>query len=304
MSTFVAVMIINIGSIGLDTTRTPFGTVEEEMGGSASFFGLASSYFAKTGLIGVIGSDFPPEYYKLLKERMDLTGLEIREGKNFRFDSSFSYDLGTRTTIKTELNVFGEWTPKVPQKYLEEPFYYLGNINPEQQLQVLDQIPKETFTVADTIELWINIKKPEFKQVISRVNGVVINDDELRQLCETHNLITGAKKVLEMGAEFLIIKKGEHGAILFTEDMIFPTCGYPLEEVVDPTGAGDSFAGGFMGHLARNGDITEKTLRKAVVYGNVLGSFAVEAFGVDRFRSLTLEDIENRYRYYRNMITF
>ena len=288
MCSFGVRVIVNFGTVALDTTRTPFKTVVDTLGGSATFFALAASFFHKTGLIGVVGEDFPDNYMKLLGEKLDLTGLVVEKGKTFRFDSSFGYDLGTRTTNKTELNVFGKWRPSVPDEYKDARYLYLGNIGPEQQLEVLNQMNEPELTVADSIELWIKTKRDGLIEVISRVNGMVLNDDEVRQLCRTSNLVTGAKTIMEMGADFVIVKKGEHGAILFTPEMIFPTSGFPLEEVVDPTGAGDAFAGGFMGHLAGKGRIDDKTMKEAVIYGNVMGSFAVEEFGIGRFIGLNV----------------
>lgn len=297
-------MIVNFGSVSLDTTRTPFKTVEEVLGGSATFFGLAASYFHETGLIGVVGEDFPDDYMRLLAERLDLSGLAIEKGKTFRFDSSFGYDLGARTTNKTELNVFGRWEPRVPDDYKDAEYLYLGNIGPDQQLEVLGQMNGPELTVADSIELWIRTERDGLIEVISRVDGMVLNDDEVRQLCHTSNIVAGARTIMGWGADFVVVKKGEHGSILFTPEMIFPTCGYPLEEVVDPTGAGDAFAGGFIGHLARRGNTDEQTMREAVIYGNVMGSFTVEAFGIDRFLGLTMKDIEERYRRYKEMVLF
>jgi len=297
-------VIIAIGSLGLDTTRTPFKTVKDVLGGSVTYFAFASHFFSKTGLISIVGEDFPDEYMGLLDERFDLTGLVVEKGKTFRYDSSFGYDLGKRTTIKTELNVFGKFSPTVPEEYRDAEYVYVGSGDPELQLRVLDQVDEPKLTVADSIELWINTEREKLIEVISRVNGIVLNDEEVRQLCQTSNLIAGARTILNWGADFTVVKKGEHGAILFTPEMIFPTCGYPLEEVVDPTGAGDSFAGGFMGHLARNGRIDDRTIKEAVIYGNVMGSFAVERFSIDRFLTLTMDDIENRYEKYRDMVTF
>ena len=297
-------MILDVGSIGLDTTRTPFRTVTEVIGGSATFFGIVASFFAETGLVGVIGDDFPNEHLRILEERLDLTGLVVKKGRTFRFDSQFGYDLGVRTTLKTELNVFGEWSPVIPEKYADAEYVYIGNIGPDQQLRVLDQVKDPKLTAADTIEFWIKNQRDRLTELISRVDCMVLNDEEVRQLSQTPNIIKGAKTILELGPDLIIIKKGEHGAILFTREMIFPTCGYPLEEIEDPTGAGDCFAGGFMGHLARKGDISQKTLREAVVYGNVMGSFAVERFGVERFLTLTMEEIENRYQKYKRMVSF
>jgi hypothetical protein len=240
----------------------------------------------------------------LFKERLDLTGLVVEKGKSFHFVSSFGYDLGARTTIATELNVFGSWDPVVPEEYRDAEFLYLGNVGPGQQLSVLDQMDGPRLTMADTIEYWIKTDRDGLVEVISRVDGMVLNDDEVRQLCQTPNIIQGAKEIIDWGPKFIVVKKGEHGAILFTRNKIFPTCGYPLEKITDPTGAGDCFAGGFMGHLARRGSLDESVMREAVVYGNVMGSFAVERFGVERFLDLTMEEIEGRYRKYKSMVSF
>jgi len=298
-------LLVGLGSIGLDTTRTPFKTVTEVLGGSGSYFSLSSSLFTETGLIGIIGDDFPKQYMEIFKKKINVEGLEVEKGKTFRYDSSFGYDLGARTTNKTELNVFGGWHPKVPEYYRDADFLYLGNVGPEQQLEVLEQMKKTPkLTMADTIELWINTQRDNLIEVISRLNGMVLNDKEIRQLCETSNIYKGARKIIDWGAEFVIVKKGEHGATLYTDDCIFPSCSYPLRDIIDPTGAGDSFAGGFMGHIARQGRCDEKTFREAVIYGNVMGSFCVEKFSVDRLLDITIEDIENRYNDYKKIVSF
>ena len=297
-------MIVNLGSVALDTTETPFKSVSRLVGGSGTYSSIAASFFAESGLIGIIGDDFPEEYINLFREKLDLAGLVIGEGKSFHFVSSFGYDLGARTTIATELNVFGDWDPIVPEEYRNAEFLYLGNVGPHQQLSVLEQVDRPRLTVADTIEYWINTDRAGLIEVISRVNGMVLNDNEVRQLCQTSNLIMGAKEILDWGPRFVIVKKGEHGAILFTRKKIFPTCGYPLEKIRDPTGAGDCFAGGFMGHLARSGSLNEPAMREAVVYGNVMGSFAVEEFSINRFIPLTIKEIERRYNFYKSMVSF
>jgi len=298
-------LLVGLGSIGLDTTRTPFKTVTEVLGGSGSYFSLSSSLFTETGLIGIIGDDFPKQYMEIFKKKINVEGLEVEKGKTFRYDSSFGYDLGARTTNKTELNVFGGWHPKVPEYYRDADFLYLGNVGPEQQLEVLEQMKKTPkLTMADTIELWINTQRDNLIEVISRLNGMVLNDKEIRQLCETSNIYKGARKIIDWGAEFVIVKKGEHGATLYTDDCIFPSCSYPLRDIIDPTGAGDSFAGGFMGHIARQGKCDEKTFREAIIYGNVMGSFCVEKFSVDRLLDITIEDIENRYNDYKKIVSF
>ena len=297
-------MIVAVGSICLDTTRTPLKTAEEVLGGSGCYFSLSASFFAETGLIGVIGTDFPENYMSTLEERLDLRGLEVKEGRTFRFDSSFGDDLGVRTANRTELNVFGDWDPTVPEEYRGADYLYLGNVGPDQQLQVLDQMKAPRLAVVDTIEYWIVNQRESLIEVLSRVNGAVLNDEEVRHLWDTTNVIAGARKIMELGADFVIVKKGEHGATLFTKDDIFPTCSFPLEEISDPTGAGDSFAGGFMGHIARRGDLSMQTFKEAVVYGNIMGSYVVERFSVERLLSLTIDDIEARYNAYREMVQF
>ena len=295
-------MIVVIGSIALDTTRTHKKTVKEVLGGSGTYFSIAASFFNQIGLVGIIGSDFPNKYWKVLDKRADLSGVQVKKGKTFRYDSSFDLSLNKRTTIKTELNVFENFEPKVPNEYRSAEYIYLGNIDPEQQLKVLEQMFKPKLVISDTIELWIKTKPEKVKEVISKMNGVLINDEEIKLLCGFSNLIKCSKIVLDWGVDFIIIKKGEHGAILCTQETIFPSPAYPLDNVIDSTGAGDSFAGGFMGHIARNGMYDEKLLKEAVIYGNVMGSFAIEDYGVRRLLSLTGEEIEGIFQKYKRMI--
>ncbi|MFQ6075290.1 MAG: PfkB family carbohydrate kinase [Candidatus Bathyarchaeia archaeon] len=296
-------MIVAIGSVALDTTRTPFRVVKDVLGGSATYFCLAASLFSETGMVGVVGSDFPEEYTRLLRDRVDLTGLRVEAGgKTFRFDASFDYDLGRRRTNRTELNVYEDFTPVLPEEYRRAEFVYLGNIDPEQQLRVLDQMERPRLTLSDTIEFWIKTKREKLLEVISRVDGFVLNDDEVRLLCMTPNIVLGANTILDWGAGFVVVKRGEHGAVLFTKNRIFPSPGFLLTEVVDPTGAGDSFAGGLLGHLARKGSLSEKAMKEAVVYGNVMGSFAVERFGPERLATLTMGEIEERYKRHCRMV--
>jgi len=296
-------MIVVIGSIALDTTRTPNKTVKEVLGGSGTYFSLAASFFNQIGLVGIIGSDFPTKYWKALNKRVDLSGVHVKRGKTFRYDSSFDLSLSKRTTIKTELNVFEDFKPVVPMNYRPAEYVYLGNIDPEQQLTVLNQMYKPQLVVSDTIELWIKTKPEKVKAVISKINGVLMNDEEITLLCGVSNLLKCAKMVLEWGVDFIIIKKGEHGALLCTHETIFPSPAYPVDNVIDTTGAGDSFAGGFMGHVARKGKYDEKILKEAVIYGNVMGSFVIEDYGVKRLLSLTREEIEGRFQKYKKMIT-
>ncbi len=300
----VGKMIVTIGSIALDTTRTPKKTVKEALGGSGTFFSISASFFHQTGLVGVVGNDFPRKYRKILDERVDLTGLQVKKGETFRYDSSFDFNLNKRTTIKTELNVAEGFEPIVPEEYRNADYVYLGNTDPDQQLKVLDQMYEPKLVVSDTIELWIKTKREKVIEVISQMDGVLLNDDEIMLLCGSSNLIKCSKMVLDWGAEFVIVKIGEYGAIFSTRETIFPSPAYPLDEVVDPTGAGDSFAGGVMGYIARKGVIDEKMFKKAVVYGTVMGSFVVEDFGVNRLLSLTMKDIEERFQKYTNLVRF
>lgn len=295
-------MIVVIGSIALDTTRTPKKTVKEVLGGSGAYFSIAASFFNQIGLVGIIGSDFPNKYWKALDKRADLRGVQVKRGKTFRYDSSFDLSLNKRTTIKTELNVFEDFEPVVPNEYRSAEYVYLGNIDPEQQLKVLEQMYKPKLVVSDTIDLWIKTKPEKVKEVMSKMNGVLINDEEINLLCGVSNLIKCSKMVLDWGVDFIIVKKGEHGAILCTRETIFLSPAYPLDNVIDSTGAGDSFAGGFMGHIARKGKYDEKILKEAVIYGNVMGSFVIEDYGVKRLLSLTGEEIEGRFQKYKRMI--
>ncbi len=290
------------GSLALDTTRTPFRTEVDIMGGAATYAALASSKFVETDILGVIGSDFPEKYLDILRSKVGTAGLEIKSGKKtFRYDSSFNYDLSHRTTNKTELNVIAEYEPSVPNQLKTSQFVYLANNDPIQNINLLKQFINPKLVVCDTIEFWIQTKPDAVKKMFGMVHGVIINDQEARMLCGISNLIKCAKEILSWGPEFVIVKKGEHGSVLVRSDMIFVAPAYPLEEIVDPTGAGDSFAGGFMGHLASietNGVIE---FRSAVVYGNVMGSFAVEDFGLNRLLSIDKEEISKRFHLYRTL---
>lgn len=290
------------GSLALDTTRTPFRTEEEIMGGAATYAALASCMFVETEILGVIGSDFPEKYLSLLRSKVGTAGLVIKSGqKTFRYDSSFNYDLSHRTTNKTELNVIAEYEPSVPDQHKDSPYIYLANNDPVQNMKVLKQFTNPKLVVCDTIEFWIRTKPDAVKKMFEMVHGVVINDQEARMLCGMSNLIKCAKEILSWGPEFVIVKKGEHGSILVRPDMIFVAPAYPLEEIVDPTGAGDSFAGGFMGHLASVENTDMKEFKSAVVYGNVMGSFAVEDFGLTRLLNLGNKDIIDRYHLFREL---
>lgn len=290
------------GSLALDTTRTPFRTEEGIMGGAATYAALTSSMFVETEILGVIGSDFPEQYLDLLRSKVGTAGLVMKSGKKtFRYDSSFNYDLSHRTSNKTELNVIAEYEPSVPNQLKDSHYVYLANNDPLQNIKMLKQFTNPKLVVCDTIEFWIQTKPDAVKKMIGMVHGVVINDQEARMLCSMSNLIKCAKKILTWGPEFVIIKKGEHGSVLVRPDMMFMAPAYPLEEIVDPTGAGDSFAGGFMGHLASMDSTDVKAFKTAVVYGNVMGSFAVEDFGLTRLLNIGNEEITKRFRLYQTL---
>jgi cytidine kinase len=298
-------MLTVFGTIALDTTRTPFRTEIKIMGGAATFASLSSSLYTRTGIVGVTGSDFPSHYREILDNRLDTKGVITNlQEKTFHYDSTFDYDLSHRTTNKTELNVIANLEPTVPNEYRQSQYIYLANNDPIQNIKLLEFFPNPKLTVCDTIEYWILNKKDEVIKMMSKVNGVVINDEEARLLCKTANLIKCAKMIMSWGPQFAIIKKGENGSLLFMDDYIFPAAAYPMEEIVDPTGAGDAFAGGFIGYLAQQDNLEIRTFKEAVVHGNVMGAFAVEDFGVKKLIAITKEDIKKRFELYRKTVEF
>ncbi|MFZ0346263.1 MAG: PfkB family carbohydrate kinase [Nitrososphaeraceae archaeon] len=298
-------MLTVFGTIALDTTRTPFRTQSHVLGGAATFAALSSSFFTRTGIIGVIGSDFPPRYREILDNRIDTKGIvKDTTGRCFHFDSSFDYDLSHRTANRTELNVIADFKPIVPLEYGDSKYLYLANNDPIQNMEILEYFPNTKLTICDTIEYWILHNPNAVSKMISQVNGVVINQEEARLLCREYNLVKCAKYIMSLGPEFVVIKKGENGALFFLEDMIFPAPAFPLDVVVDPTGAGDSFAGGFFGHLAQQNKKTLGVMKEAVIYGNVMGSFAIQDFGVSALLTLSRMDIQDRYERYRDMVSF
>jgi len=298
-------MLTVFGTIALDTTRTPFRTEIKIMGGAATFASLSSSLYTRTGIVGVTGSDFPSHYREILDNRLDTKGVITNlQEKTFHYDSTFDYDLSHRTTNKTELNVIANFEPTVPNEYRQSQYIYLANNDPIQNIKLLEFFPNPKLTVCDTIEYWILNKKDQVIKMMSKVNGVVINDEEARLLCKTANLIKCAKMIMSWGPQFAIIKKGENGSLLFMDDYIFPAAAYPMEEIVDPTGAGDAFAGGFIGYLAQQDNLEIRTFKEAVVHGNVMGAFAVEDFGVKKLIAITKEDIKKRFELYRKTVEF
>ncbi len=297
-------MLTVFGSTALDTIRTPSKTLKNVLGGAATFAGISASFFVKTGLIAVVGSDFPKKYYNLLGEHLDLRGLSIKNGKTFHYDGSYDKTLSTRKTLKTELNVLGNFNPIVPEEYKKSQFIYLANNDPDQNVALIKEFDKVKFSMCDTIEFWITTKRNSVIKMIKSVDAVVINDEEAKLLTKEYNLIKCAKKMMSWGTKYVIIKKGEHGSLMFFDDLIFPSAGFSLEDVVDPTGAGDSFAGAMIGYLASKNSTSFSTIKKAVVYGNVLGSFAVEKYGLDGLLQLKNQDIQKRVKQYGRMIRF
>lgn len=297
-------MLTVFGSTALDTIRTPTKTLKNVLGGAATFAGISASYFVKTGLIAVVGKDFPKEHHNILAKHLDLSGLSIQDGKTFRYDGRFDETLSIRETLKTELNVLGNFKPTVPEEYKKSQFVYLANNDPEQNASLIKEFDKIKFSMCDTIEFWISTKRDSVIKMIKSVDAVVINDEEAKLLTKEHNLIKCAKKMMSWGAKYVIIKKGEHGSLMFFDDVIFPSAGFSLEDVVDPTGAGDSFAGAMIGYLASKNSTNLSSIKKAVVYGNVLGSFAVEKYGLDGLLKVKKSDIAKRVKQYEKMIRF
>ena len=298
-------MITVFGTIALDTTRTPFMTRTRIMGGAATYASLSSSIFTSTSIVGIVGADFPPNYRNVLDDRVDTKGIITKiDGRTFHYDSSFDYGLDHRTSNKTELNVIADFDPVIPHEYIDSEYVYLANNDPVQNIKILELFSNPKLIVCDTIEYWILNQREDIIKMMSKVDGVIINDEEARLLCKTTNLIKCAKLIMSWGPSFTIIKKGEHGSLLVNSDTLFPAPAYPMEEIVDPTGAGDSFAGGFIGHIARQNNMSTNTLKQAVIYGNVMGAFAVEGFGVEKLLEISNEDVQNRYETYRNILNF
>jgi sugar/nucleoside kinase (ribokinase family) len=298
--------LLVVGSLALDTVETPFDKVEEALGGSATYISLAASYFAgPVYLVGTVGEDFPQRYVDLLGAHdIDLEGLKVEQGKTFRWGGKYHYDLNVRDTLFTELNVFEKFDPIIPEKFRKAQFICLGNIDPVLQLKVLDQMDKPQFVVCDTMNYWIEGRKDELLKLLKRVNVLIINDSEARLLAQEPNLIKAARMIREMGPEILIIKKGEHGALLFTEDTVFSAPAYPMESIFDPTGAGDTFAGGFIGYLHRTQDLSSENMKCAIVYGSAMASFCVEKFSISGLENLSYLKVQGRFREFLKLSRF
>ncbi len=298
--------VLIVGSMALDSVRTPVGNVQDALGGAADYSSVAAAFFAPIQLVGVVGDDFPQEHLDFLASRqIDLAGVQvIPGGKTFRWAGYYDFDLNIAHTLDTQLNVFADFQPALPDAYKAAEYVFLANIDPELQLQVLSQVQKPKLTVCDTMNFWIDGKRDALIEVLKRVDIAFMNDAEARQLTGKLSVVKAAKALMEMGPKTVIIKKGEHGALLFSGDAHFAAPSYPLEDIADPTGAGDSFAGGFIGYVASQDDLSFATYRKAVIYGSVMASYNVEDFSLNRMRTLTPEDIASRYRAFREIAFF
>lgn len=297
--------VLVVGSVALDSVKTPFGAVEDVLGGSASYFATAASFFTEVSLVGVVGEDFPAEALALFREReINIEGLERVPGRTFRWRGEYRYDLNEAITLETQLNVFERFRPKLPLSYQESPYVFLANIDPELQLDVLTQVKRPKFVACDTMNFWIQGKPEALKAVLQRVDLLTINESEARQLAQEPNIVRAARLILNMGPKALIIKRGEYGALMFSDSTVFFAPAYPLEAVYDPTGAGDSFAGGFMGYLANVDAVSEEAMRQAIIVGCTMASFNVESFSLERLRSLTYAEIRERFRAFRSLVTF
>ncbi len=297
--------VLVVGSIGLDSIKTPFGEVFEVLGGSAIYFSIAASFFTSVRLVGVIGEDFPDQHIKLLKKHgIDLSGLQVLPGKTFRWKGNYGYDLNEAITLDTELNVLADFVPQVPEIYKDIKYVFLANIDPDLQLAVLDQIKKPELVVCDTMNFWIHGKRDSLIEVLKRVDIVIMNDAEARELCKEPNLVKAGRAILSWGPKRVIIKKGEHGALMFANGSFFSAPAYPLEEIFDPTGAGDTFAGGFVGYLASCKQIKDTDMRKAIIYGATLASFVVEDFSVQKTAALNQQEIRDRYQEFQEIVHF
>jgi sugar/nucleoside kinase (ribokinase family) len=297
--------VLVVGSVALDSVETPFGRADNVIGGSGTFFSASACHLSPVQLVGVVGDDYPLAQLEALKQRgVDMAGLEQATGDSFRWRGRYRHDLNSAETLETRLGVFSHFSPKIPAQFRTAPFVFLANIDPRLQLDVLRQVQRPKLVACDTMNFWIESRRPDIVELIKHVDLITLNDGEARQLTDCANLVKAARWIMERGPKMVIIKKGEHGAFLFKGRSIFFAPAYPLEEVFDPTGAGDSFAGGFMGYLARSGDLSDANLRRAVVYGSAMGSFAVEKFSVQRLLEITPSDIASRVAEFRQLVAF
>jgi sugar/nucleoside kinase (ribokinase family) len=297
--------LLVVGSVALDSVETPFGHKEEVLGGSATFFSTSASFFTPVQLVAVVGEDFPEAHVQFLRGKgIGLEGLTREKGRTFRWKGKYGYQLNEAQTLDTQLNVFQSFSPRLPESYRNAPFVFLGNIHPELQSQVLDQVKSPRLVAADTMNFWIQGSREALLKTLKRVNLLFVNDAEARQLSGEHNIVKAARAILGMGPTRIVIKRGEYGALLFEREHIFACPAMPLEEVFDPTGAGDTFAGGFMGTLATSAQHDREALRRAMVMGSVMASFTVERFSLDRLRDLTRQEIHQRFSEFKRLTHF
>ncbi|MBK8612549.1 MAG: bifunctional hydroxymethylpyrimidine kinase/phosphomethylpyrimidine kinase [Flavobacteriales bacterium] len=299
--------LVTVGTVAFDNIETPFGRADKVVGGAATYISLAASFFLdKSGLVSVVGDDFPTDMMDLMRAKgVDLTGLEVLKGKeSFFWAGRYHYDMNTRDTLETRLNVLLDLDPKLPENYKAAPYVMLGNLDPKVQAKVLDQMTDPALVVMDTMNFWMDSAMDDLKKVIGRVDILCVNDAEARQLSGQHSLVKAANTILDMGPTYLVVKKGEHGALLFSKDRVFFAPAMPLEDIIDPTGAGDTFAGGFIGYLARTQDHSFDNLKRAIIVGSALASFCCEKFGVQRLLEIKREDIDDRVQQFVDLVDF
>jgi sugar/nucleoside kinase (ribokinase family) len=297
--------IVVVGTVAFDTVETPFGKGENVLGGSATYFSTSASFFTDVSLVAVVGEDFPDEHVRFLQSRdINTDGLQRIPGKTFHWTGRYGYDLNEAQTLDTQLNVLTEFKPDLPGSYRDAEYLFLANIDPDLQLEVLGQMREPKLVACDTMNFWISSKPEALRRVLQKVDIVVINEGEARQFTGEPNLVKAARQIIALGCKRLVVKRGEYGVLMFTANSLFAAPAYPLEEVFDPTGAGDTFAGGFMGYLANTGDLSEDSIRQAIVFGSVMASFNVEDFSLDRMKRLDYKEIEARYKSFKSLTSF
>ena len=296
--------ILVVGSVALDTVETPFNKVNETLGGAASYFTTAASLYNQVNLVAIVGSDFPREHLEFWRNRpVNLDGLQIKEGRTFRWVARYHMDMNSRDTLDTQLGVYAGFHPNIPKHYRSSELLFLANIQPELQMEVLEQVPRPRLSVLDTMELWIMTTRPQLTEVIKRVDILFMSEEEIRQYTERPSIVAGVRQLLDMGLQYVVVKQGSYGALLFGADgTYFSAPTYPLEEVIDPTGAGDAFAGGFLGYLSQvepqaDGRYALDEIKRGVVHGNIIGSYVCEDFSIARLRTLTIDDVARRYQH-------
>jgi sugar/nucleoside kinase (ribokinase family) len=302
---FHSVSLLVVGTVALDSVKTPFGNVDNALGGSATYFSTSASYFTDVRLVAVIGEDFPKEHINFLRSKnIDVRGLEVQKGETFRWQGEYGYDLNEANTLATHLNVLATFKPKIVEDYRDSDVVFLANIDPDIQLDVLRQVKRPRLVACDTMNYWIASKIDALKRILREVDLLTINEAEIRQLAGESSLVKAAKSVQAMGPKTIVVKQGSYGALMFHGHSVFSAPAYPLESVFDPTGAGDTFAGGFMGYLANTLNFSEESMRQAVIFGSVMASLNVESFSLDRLRSLDYTEIEGRFREFKKLTHF